>query len=118
MRLAIRWTDNDFGNQIRTFFQLFLIPTFIKKDKGYKVTHLTHSMVVELFNLHMPYINRWWNWKFNDKWYPQYIGLEAFPLEDYFVITELDVYFDNEIEKGIKEWGDYDFYKTDGNSMI
>lgn len=116
MKLGIKWGDNDFHNQIRAFFDLFIIPTFKDIGEGHMTTYLTPSMIVELFKTHMPYIDRYLKWQFNSKYYPQYKTLYDFPLSNYFIISESDVFFDGDLDKAITDWDDF-IYWTDGKTF-
>jgi hypothetical protein len=113
MKLGLKWSDNDFHHTLRVFFELFIIPTYKDVGDGHMVTHLTPSMVVEMFKLHMPYIDRYLTWEHHSERYPQYKKLHDYPLSNYFIITESDVFFDAEVDKAINDWDDF-IYFTNG----
>lgn len=115
MKLGIKWSDNDFTTQIQCFFELFIIPTYKNIGDNHMVTYLTPSMVVELFKLHMPYINRYLSWQFDHHNRYTHKKLHEIQLSNYFIITESDVFFDNQVDEAIKEWDDF-IYWTDGLS--
>lgn len=105
MKIGINFGDNDYTPVIRDFFDLFIIPTFINRGDGHMVTHLTSSMIVELFNTHLPYLKRYHEFQFHSNWYPQYKTLYDFPLcKGYLIINESQVYFDDERRGIIWDW--------------
>jgi hypothetical protein len=110
MKLGIKWSDNDFSTTIHCFFELFILPTYKDIGDGHMVTYLTPSMIVELFKTHMPYIDRYLKWQF-DRY--QNEKLHNIVLSNYFIITESDVFFDNQVDIAIERWGDF-IYWTDG----
>lgn len=116
MKLGIKWSDNDFHYPIKMFFDLIIIPTFKDIGEGHMVTHLTPSMIVELFKTHMPYLHRFYTWEHHSDWNPQYKNLYDIPLNDYFIITESDVFFDGELDRAIIVWDDF-IYWTDGKTF-
>lgn len=52
-------------------------------------------------------------WQFQSERYPQYKTLHDYPLSNYFIIIESDVFFDAEVDEAIKVWDDF-IYFTDG----
>ena len=47
MKIGVRFADNDFSSSIRAWLEMFIVPTFIEREKGHFVTRMTSSMIVE-----------------------------------------------------------------------
>ena len=114
MKVGIAYHDNDFTEAINDFMQLFILPTFVEREAGHHITHLTSSMIVELFNTHLCHIQRL-NWWKRGSWD------DAPLLKEYLTITEEHIYWDDEIKRddSFPDWehahDDYDcFVWTDG----
>jgi hypothetical protein len=114
MRVAIRFTDNDFTTDIRTFFELYIIPNFIEREEGHMVTHLTTSMIVDMFNLYMPHVYR----HNREIWAMLHknISYTKWDIGDYLTITDSNVHWDSTIDEIILDNnGDITF--TDGKTI-
>ena len=126
MKVGIRFSDNDFSMIIKAFMDMFILPTFIEREEGHMVTHLTSPMIVELFNKHLPYVDRYMKWYFSladsypyrhnkkEKLYDNDVHAE------YLKITEMNVYWDNNTDKYISDWNENnncEFIWTDGKEV-
>ena len=120
MKLGIRFADNDFSTGVRAFMEMFIIPTFVDKGNGHMVTYLTSAMVVNLFNTHMPYIDRFLGWYFSDRHDYRYYNKKLHECElhkSWLKITEMEVYWDDNTDAYIKDWNsnnNCEFIWTDG----
>ena len=101
MKVGIRFSDNDFMNEIETFIELFLIPNFIEREGGHMITHLTSSQIVEMFNRHMPYVYAYE--KKNRSIYPQDFDFVG-KIGKYLQITEFNVYWDDKTDDFVGPW--------------
>ena len=113
MRVGIRFSDNDFYNYICSFFELYIVPNFVEREEGHMVTHLTSSMIVDMFNLYMPYVYRYNN-KQRERRYQEW------DIGDYLIITEASVYWDDKTDDYVGKWEDgngCEFIWTDGKSV-
>jgi hypothetical protein len=121
MKLGIRFSDNDFTTIVHAFFAMVIVPTFEEREDGHMVTHLTSSMVVELFNRHMAHVDRYVKWYCGKNYYPyDKAVLTDNPLQNYFIITEADVYWDDNTDEYINDWNgnnDGAFVWTDGKAI-
>jgi hypothetical protein len=129
MKLGIHFPDNDFTLYVKAFFEIFVLPTFIEREPGHYVTHLTSAQVVELFNLHFPYLHRYMAWLFDTKHkhqYPMASGsrhkvLHEMKLnKDWLQITEMLVYWDDTTDDNVvnwKGWNNSEFVWTDGTQV-
>lgn len=114
MKVGIVFHDNDFCNPIRMFIQLFVLPTFIDRGEGHMVTHLTSSMIVEMFNTYCVHCYKWL--KENDERYKK----EPFDIKWYqqhLKITETNVVWDGALEEAITMWHSEGVYWTDGKHV-
>ena len=112
MKVGIRFYDADFMGDLRDFMALFILPEFVEREEGHMVTHLTSSMIVELFNQRMPHVVR------RSKWNDGRCKQDE-PLSDYFYITEDYVYWDDQTDQYLPSWGgsDIEFAWTDGRMV-
>ncbi len=67
MKVGIRFGDNDFSEPIKAFFYVFILPTFEQKELGHPTTYLTSFQIVELFNRHVPHLERYLRWQEGSK---------------------------------------------------
>lgn len=120
MQLGIKFRDNDFTDVIRDFFQLYILPTFIDRGEGHMITHLTSNMVVEMFNMYMPYLYEYRilnsekrNWYRKDINHRENIG-------NYLTIIENQVVWDGEVDEIVLGDGwcsNGDFVYTNGKEI-
>lgn len=119
MKVGIRFSDNDFSvHCVRVFVELFIVPTFVDRGEGHMVTHLTSPMIVELFNTHCAYVDRYMHWESHSDWYPNADTLQDIPLnKNWLTITEQEVYWDDRTDDYIGPWdtnNNSEFIWTDG----
>lgn len=118
MKVGIRFSDNDFASSIKTFMWLFIIPTFKEIEPNHFVTHLTSSMIVELFNNHFVTMINYLDWYYSDEIYDEPIGKQ---INDYFKICEMNIYWDDKTDKFVENWhggNNGEFIWTDGKSVF
>jgi hypothetical protein len=120
MKVGIRFSDNDFCSDIKTFMWLYILPTFKETEPNHFTTYLTSSMIVELFNNYFPTMKKYLDWyhsKYND-WEEELIGKQ---IEDYFKINEMNIYWDDKTDEYIEDWkgnNNSEFIWTDGKSVF
>ena len=123
MKVGIRFGDNDFTTYTKAFMEMFIVPTFVEREPGHFVTHLTSSMIVELFNTHVPYVHRFMSWYYDTHhkyFYPHekaHANVHELMLhKDWLQITETDVYWDGHLDWMLQQNGmfDHDFVWTEG----
>jgi len=123
MKVGIRFSDNDFGQTLRAFVAIFIVPTFKDIGDGHMVSHLTTSQIVDLFNTHCKHLHRYERWMYGPEW--DYTSnkskLEDNMLLDYLTIHDMDVYWDDKTDVYITDWNannNGEFIWTDGKKVF
>jgi hypothetical protein len=123
MKVGIRFGDNDFSRHIEAFLKLYIIPNFVEREGGHMVTHLTTSMITDLFNLYMPHLYTYnmWCWENEREYLPRGFDHHTH-MGKYLQITEFDVYWDNKTDDYIGDWdtanNNSEFIWTDGKEVF
>jgi len=127
MKIGVRFSDNDFSSCIRAWMEMFIIPTFVERKKDHFVTHMTSSMIVESFNTHVAYVQRFMSWYYDDQktldhYRPKNKELIECQLnKDWLVITESNVYWDDKTDVYISDWNgnnNCEFIWTNGKEVF